>query len=155
MIKLSFFCHRKNLLLLFWFWSRCSFVILCVGLWILMVMVTWTLRYIGHFIWTTALKTSFRVWYHSEDWFKEFIMANDLVAANTPEQKLCWAFKVFVFSPWFLFVFSSCLFKVFVLSPCGCSWHNIGMRCDLIILIIYFLASSAFKIFNAQVWLGQ
>merc|ERR1712183_275442 len=27
--------------------------------------------------------------------FKEFIMANDLVAANTPEQKLCWAFKVY------------------------------------------------------------
>ena len=26
--------------------------------------------------------------------FKEFIMANDLVAAKTPEQKLSWAFKV-------------------------------------------------------------
>merc|ERR1712025_938699 len=27
--------------------------------------------------------------------FKEFIMANDLIAARTPEQKLSWAFKVY------------------------------------------------------------
>lgn len=41
-------------------------------------------------------------------------MANDLVAANTPEQKLCWAFKVFV--PFPIILYPSHLF-------CTCSHH--------------------------------